>query len=35
MNKKKSFSEIMDEEGPVIKYDDNGRNVFVFNPFYK
>jgi len=24
----------MEEEGPVIKYDDNGRKVFVFNPYY-
>lgn len=25
----------MEEEGPVIKYDDYGRNVFIFNPFYR
>jgi len=31
---KKSFQEMMEEEGPVIKYDDNGRRVFVFNPYY-
>lgn len=32
---KKSLSEIMEEIGPVIKYDDNGHRVFFFNPFYK
>ena len=26
---------MMEEEGPVIKYDDDGRKVFVFNPFYR
>ena len=35
MNKKKSFLEIMEEVDPVIKYDDNGRKVFFFNPYYK
>ena len=35
MRKKKNFFEIMAEEGPVIKYDDNGRKVFIFNPFYR
>ena len=25
----------MDEEEPVIKYDDNGRKVFIFNPYYR
>lgn len=25
----------MEEEGPVIKYDDNGRKVFIFNPYYR
>ena len=25
----------MDEVGPVIKYNDDGRKVFVFNPFYR
>ncbi len=29
-----SFAEIMKEEGPVIKYDDNGRKVFIRNPYY-
>ena len=32
---KKRFQEIMEEEGPVIKYDDNGRKVFIFNPYYR
>ena len=32
---KKSFFEIMEEEGPVIKYDDYGLKVFFFNPYYK
>lgn len=22
------------DEGPVIKYDDYGRKVFIFNPYY-
>ena len=35
MNKKKSFLEVMEEEGSVIWYNDNGRKVFVFNPFYR
>ena len=35
MHEKKSFFETMEEEGPVIKYDDNGRKVFIFNPFYR
>ncbi|MBR6422158.1 hypothetical protein IKS86_05555 [bacterium] len=26
---------MMAEEGPVIKYDDNGRKVFILNPYYK
>lgn len=25
----------MMEEGPVIKYDDNGRKVFILNPYYR
>ena len=29
------FLEIMEEEGPVIKYEDNGRKVFIFNPYYR
>ena len=32
---KKNFFEMMNEKGPVIKHDDNGRKVFVFNPFYR
>ena len=32
---KKSFLEIMEEEGPVIKYKDKGRKVFIFNPYYR
>ena len=32
---KKNFLEIMEEEGPVIKYEDNGRKVFIFNPYYR
>lgn len=32
---KKSFLETMAEEGPVIKYDDYGRKVFIFNPYYR
>ena len=35
MREKKSFFEMMDEAGPVIKYDDNGKKVFIFNPYYK
>ena len=34
MHEKKSFLEIMEEEGAVIKYDDNGKKVFIFNPYY-
>jgi len=26
---------MMEEEGPVIKYDDDGRKVFIFNPYYR
>lgn len=32
---KKNFLEMMNEEGAVIKYDDNGRKVFIFNPYYR
>ena len=32
---KKNFFEMMEEEGPVIKYDDNGRKVFILNPYYR
>ena len=32
---KKSFLEILEEVGPVIKYDDNGRKVFILNPYYR
>ena len=32
---KKSFFEMIGEEGPVIKYDDNGRKVFILNPYYR
>ena len=35
MHEKKSFFEKMDEVGPVIRYDDNGRRVFIFNPYYR
>ncbi len=35
MHEKKSFLEIMEEEGAVIKYDDNGKKVFIFNPYYR
>ncbi len=35
MRDKKSFLEMMEEVGPVIKYDDNGRKVFFFNPYYR
>ena len=31
-NDKKSS---MEELGPVIKHDDNGRKVFIFNPYYR
>ena len=31
---KKNVFEMMDEVGPVIKYDDNGKKVFIFNPYY-
>lgn len=26
---------MMEEEGPVIRYKDNGHKVFFFNPYYK
>ena len=26
---------MMSEEEPVIWYNDNGRKVFIFNPFYR
>ena len=26
---------MMEEVGPVIKYEDDGRKVFIFNPFYR
>ena len=32
---KKNFLEMMNEEGPVIRYEDNGRKVFIFNPYYR
>lgn len=32
---KKNFFEMIGEKGPVIKYDDSGRKVFIFNPYYK
>ena len=35
MHEKKSFFEIMEEEGAVIKYEDNGRKVFILNPYYR
>ena len=35
MHEKKNFLETMEEEGPVIKYDDNGRKIFFFNPYYR
>ena len=35
MHEKKSFFEMMDEVGPVMTYDDNGRKVFIFNPYYR
>ena len=35
VHEKKSSLEMMNEVGPVIKYDDNGRKVFIFNPFYR
>ena len=35
MREKKSFFEMIEEEGPVIKYEDNGRKVFIFNPYYR
>ena len=34
MNEKKHFFEMMEKDGPVIKYEDDGRKVFIFNPFY-
>ena len=33
--KKKNFFEMMEEEGAVIRYKDNGRKVFIFNPYYR
>ena len=35
MREKKSFFEMMEEEGPVIKYDYDGRKIFIFNPYYR
>ena len=35
MHEKKNFLEIMEEEGPVIRYEDNGMKVFIFNPYYR
>ena len=35
MREKKNFFEMIDEVGPVIKYEDNGRKVFIFNPYYR
>lgn len=35
MREKKHFFEMMEEEGPVIKYDDDGKKIFVFNPYYR
>ena len=35
MREKKSFFEIIEEAGPIIKYDDNGRKIFIFNPYYR
>ena len=35
MHEKKNFLEMMEEEGPVIKYDDYGLKVFFFNPYYR
>ena len=35
MHEKKNFLEMVEKEGPVIKYEDNGRKVFIFNPYYK
>lgn len=32
---KKNFFEMMEEAGPVIRYEDNGRKVLIFNPFYR
>ena len=32
---KKTKEEMLSEEGPVIKFDDNGRKMFIFNPYYK
>ena len=26
---------MMEEAGPVIKYEDNGRKVFILNPYYR
>ena len=35
IHKKQNFFEMMEEEGPVIWYNDNGRKVFIFNPYYR
>ena len=35
MHKKRSFLEMMDEVGPIIRYEDDGDKVFIFNPYYK
>ena len=35
VHEKKSSLEMMNEVGPVIKYDDNGRKVFILNPYYR
>lgn len=35
MNEKKNSLEMIEEEGPIIKYDDDGRRVFIFNPYYR
>ena len=35
MREKKNFFEMMEEAGPIIKYDDNGRKVFILNPYYR
>ena len=32
---KKSSFEMMEGEGPVIRYKDNGHKVFFFNPYYR
>ena len=35
MHEKKSFFEMMEEVGPIIRYEDNGRKIFFFNPYYR